>query len=119
MRLLLVEDEKKLAAFVKRGIEQECGCVVDAAYDGEEGLHYARTYEYDAIILDLMLPRKDGLEVLSELRAQLDEYSLFQNRQMPQADQIIIAVKLKSLLPTLRTDHIGTSTLDRNDDLSL
>src|SRR5215510_3866719 len=69
MRLLLVEDEKKLAAFVKRGIEQECGCVVDAAYDGEAGLLYARTYEYDTIILDLMLPRKDGLEVLRELRA--------------------------------------------------
>ena len=69
MRLLLVEDEKKLAAFVKKGIEQECGYVVDAAYDGEAGLLYARTYEYDTIILDLMLPRKDGLEVLRELRA--------------------------------------------------
>jgi len=69
MRLLLVEDEKKLAAFVKKRIEQECGYVVDAAYDGEAGLLYARTYEYDAIILDLMLPRKDGLEVLRELRA--------------------------------------------------
>jgi DNA-binding response OmpR family regulator len=69
MRVLLVEDEKKLAAFVKRGIEQEFDCVVDVTYDGEEGLLYARTYEYDAIILDLMLPRKDGLEVLSELRA--------------------------------------------------
>jgi DNA-binding response OmpR family regulator len=40
------------------------------AYDGEEGLLYAQTYEYDAIILDLMLPLKDGLEVLSELRAR-------------------------------------------------
>jgi DNA-binding response OmpR family regulator len=70
MRLLLVEDEKKLAAFVKRGIEQEFDCVVDVTYDGEEGLLYAQTYEYDAIILDLMLPRKDGLEVLSELRAR-------------------------------------------------
>ena len=70
MRLLLVEDEKKLAAFVKRGIEQECGYIVDLACDGEEGLHYAQTYEYDAIILDLMLPRKDGLEVLEGLRAR-------------------------------------------------
>lgn len=70
MRLLLVEDEKKLAALTKRGLEQECGWTVDIACDGEEGLLYAHTYEYDAIILDLMLPRKDGLEVLRELRAR-------------------------------------------------
>jgi DNA-binding response OmpR family regulator len=70
MRLLLVEDERKVAAFVKRGVEQELDCVVDVANDGEEGLLYAKTYEYDAIILDLMLPQKDGLEVLSELRAR-------------------------------------------------
>jgi len=70
MRILLVEDEKKVAAFVKRGVEQELICVVDVAHDGEEGLLYAKTYEYDAIILDLMLPQKDGLEVLSDLRAR-------------------------------------------------
>ncbi|HEY7180942.1 MAG TPA: response regulator transcription factor [Blastocatellia bacterium] len=70
MRLLLVEDERKVAAFVKKGIEQELDCLVDVAHDGEEGLLYAKTYEYDAIILDLMLPQKDGLEVLSELRAR-------------------------------------------------
>ena len=69
MRILLVEDERKVAAFVKRGVELELVCVVDVAYDGSEGLLYAKTYEYDAIILDLMLPQKDGLEVLSELRA--------------------------------------------------
>ncbi|MBO0858684.1 MAG: response regulator transcription factor, partial [Chloracidobacterium sp.] len=69
MRILLVEDERKVAAFVKRGVEHELDCVVDVAQEGEEGLLYAKTYEYDAIILDLMLPQKDGLEVLSELRA--------------------------------------------------
>ena len=70
MRILLVEDETKLAAFIKKGIEQECGYAVDAAHDGEAGLLQACTYEYDLIILDLMLPRKDGLEVLRELRAR-------------------------------------------------
>jgi DNA-binding response OmpR family regulator len=70
MRILLVEDERKVAAFVKRGVERELVCVVDMAHDGEEGLLYAKTYEYDAIILDLMLPQKDGLEVLSDLRAR-------------------------------------------------
>ena len=59
-----------MAAFVKRGVEQELDCVVDVAYEGEEGLLYAKTYEYDAIILDLMLPQKDGLEILSDLRAR-------------------------------------------------
>jgi DNA-binding response OmpR family regulator len=70
MRILLVEDERKVAAFVKKGVERELDCLVDVAHDGEEGLLYAKTYEYDAIILDLMLPQKDGLEVLSELRAR-------------------------------------------------
>src|SRR5215475_6650776 len=70
MRILLVKDERKVTAFVKKGVEQELDCLVDVAHDGEEGLLYAKTYEYDAIILDLMLPQKDGLEVLSELRAR-------------------------------------------------
>ena len=70
MRILLVEDEKKLAAFVKRGLEENCDSVVDVAYEGDAGLLYAQSYEYDAIILDIMLPRKDGLEVLKEVRAR-------------------------------------------------
>jgi len=70
MRILLVEDERKVAAFVKRGVERELDCFVDVVHDGEEGALYARTYEYDTIILDLMLPLKDGLEILSELRAR-------------------------------------------------
>ena len=53
------------------------------------------------------------------LRAQLDEHPLFQNRQMPQADRITVAVKIKGLPPAARTDRIGTSTFDRNNDLSL
>jgi hypothetical protein len=53
------------------------------------------------------------------LWAQLDEYSLFQNRQMPQADRIIVAVKLKGLLPAPRADRIGARTLNCDDNLSL
>lgn len=68
MRVLLVEDEKKLAAFIKRGIEKKCGHAVDVIHDGEEGLFYAGAVDYDLIILDIMLPRKDGLAVLRELR---------------------------------------------------
>ncbi|MFQ5441762.1 MAG: response regulator [Thermodesulfobacteriota bacterium] len=68
MRILVIEDEKKVASFIKRGLEQE-SYAVDTVYDGVEGQHFAEVNEYDAIILDIMLPRKSGLEVLSELKA--------------------------------------------------
>jgi DNA-binding response OmpR family regulator len=67
MRILIVEDEKKVARFIKRGLEQE-GYAVDVAYDGLEGQHYAEAHDYDAIILDIMLPQKSGLDVLKELK---------------------------------------------------
>jgi len=67
MRALVVEDERKLAAFVKKGLKENAFSV-DVAYNGEDGLHLARTEPYDIIILDLMLPRMDGLEVLRNLR---------------------------------------------------
>jgi len=67
MRILIVEDEKKVAGFIKKGLEEET-YAVDVAYDGEEGYHLAEMNQYDMIILDLMLPKMDGLEVLSRLR---------------------------------------------------
>jgi heavy metal response regulator len=67
MRILIVEDEKKVAGFIKKGFEEET-YAVDIAYDGEEGLHMALQNQYDLIVLDLMLPVLDGLEVLSRLR---------------------------------------------------
>ncbi len=67
MRLLIVEDEKKVAGFIKKGMEEET-YAVDVAYDGEEGFHLAELNQYDMIILDLMLPKMDGLEVLTRLR---------------------------------------------------
>jgi heavy metal response regulator len=67
MRILLVEDEKKVASFIKKGLEEEF-YTVDVAYDGKEGLRLAVTEEYDLIILDIMLPFKDGFMVLKELR---------------------------------------------------
>ena len=70
MRLLLVEDEKKLAAFIKKGLEKKCGHAVDVIHDGEEGLLYGGAVDYDLIILDIMLPRKDGFTVLRELRSK-------------------------------------------------
>lgn len=69
MRILIVEDEKKVAGFIKKGLEEET-YAVDVAYDGEEGLYLGTEGQYDLIILDIMLPKVDGLEILSQLRAQ-------------------------------------------------
>ncbi len=67
MRLLVVEDEKKVARFVKKGLEEE-GYAVDVAPDGEEGLAMALDGVHDLLILDIHLPRMDGLGILQELR---------------------------------------------------
>jgi heavy metal response regulator len=67
MRILIVEDEKKVANFIKQGFEEE-GYAVDWAADGQEGLLLALDGVHDLIILDLNLPKMDGLKVLQELR---------------------------------------------------
>lgn len=67
MRILLIEDEKKLSHYIKMGLT-ETGFAVDTAYDGEEGLYLAREEAYDAIILDVMLPKLSGIEVCKQLR---------------------------------------------------
>jgi DNA-binding response OmpR family regulator len=67
MKLLLVEDHKPLARAVKQGLEEE-GFAVDLAADGEEGDYKARTSKYDLIVLDLMLPKIDGLTLLQNWR---------------------------------------------------
>lgn len=67
MRVLVVEDDKKIASFVANGLKQ-AGFAVDTAGDGEEGLHLASHEEYDAAVVDIMLPRLDGLGLIEELR---------------------------------------------------
>jgi len=68
MRILLVEDEAKVAGFVKRGLVAE-RYAVDVAPDGKQGLEFARSFQYDLIILDLTLPELDGNTVLKRVRA--------------------------------------------------
>lgn len=68
MRLLVVEDEIKVARFIERGLREE-GFNVETANDGESGLARARDGQFDLIILDVMLPQRDGFSVLRELRA--------------------------------------------------
>src|SRR5215469_2476972 len=69
MRILLIEDESKVASFVKRGLMAE-RYAVDVAADGKEGLEFAMSFQYDLIILDLMLPGLDGNTVLKRVRAE-------------------------------------------------
>jgi len=68
MRILVVEDDKKIASFVVNGLKQS-GFAVDHASDGEDGLFRAQTIAYDAAVVDLMLPKLDGLKLIQQLRA--------------------------------------------------
>src|SRR5438552_513553 len=67
MRILVIEDEKKTAAFLSKGL-REAGFAVDVAIDGETGLKQARATKFDLLIVDIMLPHKDGWDVVAELR---------------------------------------------------
>lgn len=67
MRILIVEDDKKLGTFLKRGLKEE-KYAVDVCRNGNDALFYAQVHDYDVIILDLMLPGKDGMDVCRELR---------------------------------------------------
>src|SRR5262245_10783875 len=69
MRILVVEDDRMVAGYVERGLTRE-GYVVDVASDGDEGLTLAHRYEYDVILLDVGLPKKNGFRVATELRGE-------------------------------------------------
>ena len=67
MRILVVEDEPKMASLLRRGLEQE-GYSVDVSLDGVDGLHQTTENDYDAVVLDVMLPELDGIEVCRQMR---------------------------------------------------
>lgn len=69
MKILLVEDDPKVGAFLEEGLRQE-GFLVDRAHDGEEATELAGAGAYDLILLDFMLPKKDGLQVAEEIRGR-------------------------------------------------
>ena len=69
MRLLVAEDEKRLNKIICEALEDE-GYSVDACFDGEQALEYARAAEYDAMIMDIMMPRLDGLEAVRQMRSE-------------------------------------------------
>ncbi|MEK7073851.1 MAG: response regulator, partial [Patescibacteria group bacterium] len=67
MRVLIVEDERRLSNIIKKGFVED-GFAVDQAFDGEEGQYLAESEQYDLIVLDIMLPKVDGLQVCKEIR---------------------------------------------------
>ena len=69
MRVLLVEDEPRLSRVIKKGLIED-GFAIDTAFDGEEGLYLAESETYDAIVLDIGLPKLDGLEICRRLRGK-------------------------------------------------
>ncbi len=69
MKILVVEDDRKVAGFIEQGLKEE-GHVVDVAPDGEEATMLAHVYEYDIILLDVVLPKKNGFQVAAELRRE-------------------------------------------------
>jgi DNA-binding response OmpR family regulator len=75
MRVLLVEDERKISTYVKRGLEEQ-GYAVDAAFTGLEALDWAEAADYDLIVLDILLPEMDGLTVCRELRKRGDQAAI-------------------------------------------
>ena len=68
MRVLVVEDDRKVASFLDRGLRDE-GYTVDVAHDGTDGALKAQLYDYDLLLLDVMLPGTSGLEIVREVRA--------------------------------------------------
>jgi two-component system response regulator PhoP len=68
MRVLVIEDEKRLAGNIARSMRESAGYAVDCAYDGEEGAYMVQSNPYDLVVLDLMLPRLDGKTVLARMR---------------------------------------------------
>ena len=67
MRILVIEDEKKIASFIKKGLTEN-NFVVDIAETGEDGLRLMQSVEYNLLVLDVMLPGKDGWSVIAEVR---------------------------------------------------
>ncbi len=72
MKILIIEDDLKIINFLKKGLEEEC-YIVDYSTNGDEGLYLASVNEYDLILLDIMLPIKDGMEVCKTLRTQKNQ----------------------------------------------
>jgi two-component system, OmpR family, response regulator len=93
MRILIVEDERPIAEFVQRGLEAE-GYSVSCAYDGEEGLALARTGDYALVILDVLLPKLSGLEVIKAIRDDGDVLPVIMLTALAETDDVVSGLDL-------------------------
>jgi len=88
MRILVIEDEMKVANFIKKGLEEE-HYAVDIAYDGETGLYLSEVNDYDLIVLDLMIPKINGMEVLRKIRENKNPVPILIVTAKDTADDIV------------------------------
>ena len=93
MKILLVEDSERLRRSLRRGLESS-GWAVDLAADGQEGLDFLAAYEYDVVVLDLMLPRVHGLDVLRQLRERGNDVHVLILSAMDQLDDRVRGLEL-------------------------
>ncbi|HEY5748891.1 MAG TPA: response regulator transcription factor [Chryseolinea sp.] len=91
-RILLIEDESSVVSFIKKGLSEE-GYEVSVALDGNQGMQMAVTHDYDLIILDIMLPGKNGLELCRDIRAQNKKVALLFLTALGTAENIVLGLE--------------------------
>lgn len=91
-RILLVEDESSVVSFIKKGLAEE-GYEVSVALDGTQGVQLALSHEYDLIILDIMLPGKNGLEICNEIRAHNRKVAILFLTALGTAENIVLGLE--------------------------
>jgi two-component system alkaline phosphatase synthesis response regulator PhoP len=106
-RVLVVDDEPDFVAVVRRNLEQE-GFEVEEAYDGDEGLKRVRANPPDAIVLDVMMPEKDGYAVCAELKAD----------KQTAAIPVVLLTAVASQVPSTRYTHYSGMTMEADDYLA-
>ncbi len=96
MRALIIEDEARLARNIGRMLRDQAGYAVDISGDGEDGLHMARTNPYDLIVLDLLLPKLDGLALLSRLRQEGNQTPVLILTSLSQTQDVVAGLNAGS-----------------------
>ncbi|HEY9004568.1 response regulator transcription factor [Ohtaekwangia sp.] len=91
-RILLIEDESSVVSFIRKGLSEE-GYEVSVALDGNQGTHMAMTYEYDVIILDIMLPDKNGLEICKEIRIYNKKVAILFLTALGTAENVVLGLE--------------------------
>ena len=101
MRILVVEDERPIAEFIQRGLEAE-GYSVACAFDGEEGLALARSGDYALVVLDVLLPKLSGLEVVKGIRENDETLPVIMLTALAETDDIVTGLDFAELVARIR-----------------